>query len=492
MISLHGRKRALLTMASMLLVLVALTVSLTTRPASAQQEPTPTPSSPVWLGFSAAREAVEEREDVDLSLLQNWTFQQDDWSFPHPQRDDRASGIDSCDTSVGIFNARPIYFGFTYTITDLRGNNYEVRVSFDRDAVVICDLPSVQAPPTPTPVPQPEATDEAGAPITGGEVGAPVVEAGAAATGGFELGAHVDGLPQGVADTLRGVGMTWIKKQVRTEWGVETGLSLIQDAQSKGFRVLLGVVGDKNALGANFDAYMAEYNSFVSQLAAAGADAIEVWNEPNIDREWPVGQISGENYTRMLASAYNAIKAANPNTIVISGAPAPTGFFGAAGCTAQGCNDDVFMQQMAAAGAAQYMDCVGLHYNEGIVSPTQNSGDPRGSYPTYFFGSMLARGYNPFGGIPVCWTELGYLSPEGMGAPLPGAFGWAQNTSVAQHAAWLAEAATLSAQSGNVRIMIVWNANFTRWDSDPMGGYAMFRPDGSCPACDTLRQAMGR
>ena len=227
------------------------------------------------------------------------------------------------------------------------------------------------------------------------------------------------------------------------------------------------------------------------KLPALGADAIEVWNEPNIDREWPNGQVNGGTYTQMLAAAFNAIRTANPNTIVISGAPAPTGFFGTAGCTAQGCNDDVFMQQMAEAGASAYMDCIGLHYNEGIVSPATNSGDPRGEFPTYYFGSMLARGYNLFGGIPVCFTELGYLTAEGFEDPLPANFAWAQNTSLAQHAAWLADAASRAAQSGRVRIMIIWNVNFTQYVGDPMGGYAMQRPDGSCPSCSTLGTVMG-
>src|SRR5690606_20484336 len=121
-----------------------------------------------------------------------------------------------------------------------------------------------------------------------------------------------------------------------------------------------------------------------------GVDAIEVWNEPNIVREWPANSINGAIYTRMLAEAFNAIKTARSSTIVISGAPSPTGYFGAAGCavnspTDAGCNDDTFMAQMAQAGAANYLDCVGLHYNEGIVAPSATSGDPRGNYPTYFF-----------------------------------------------------------------------------------------------------------
>jgi hypothetical protein len=56
---------------------------------------------------------------------------------------------------------------------------------------------------------------------------------------------------------------------------------------------------------------------------------------------------------------------------------------------------------------------------------------------------------------------------------------------------WL-DAASRAAKSGNVRLMIVWNVNFTRWDTDPMGGYAIIRPDGTCPACATLGAVMRR
>ena len=205
----------------------------------------------------------------------------------------------------------------------------------------------------------------------------------------------------------------------------------------------------------------------------------------NIDREWPAVQINGANYVPLLAKAYNAIKSANPNTLVISGALAPTGFFCAAGCTDQGCNDDVYTQQMAAAGAGNYADCIGVHYNEGIVSPQQSTGDPRDNYPTRYYGSMLNRAIGPFGNKQACFTELGYLSPEGLGT-LPGAFAWAGETSVAEQAQWLAQAAVLSAQSGRVRLMIVFNVDFTTWGSDPQAGYAIVRPDSSCPACTTL------
>ncbi len=462
---------------AVVLIAVSLTFSVNTSPAAAQNA-TPTPTDPVWRGYSAVREAIEEEFSTDLTIVRNYDWTQTEF----------VNGIDDCVDLDNPAAARPIYFGWTYTITDMNGSQYQARISFDLRDLVICDNVQIASAPAPE-----NNDDDDSETVAAADVPPPV--AGAAAGGGFELGGHVLELNGNTVNLMNRAGMTWVKKQVRHTIGANAtaNAGIIDAAKSNGFKILLGVVGDKDQLGADFDGYVADYSQYVAGLAGLGVDAIEVWNEPNIDREWPAGQISGANYVRLLAPASNAIRGANPNTLVISGAPAPTGFFGTAGCTAQGCNDDVFMQDMAAAGASQYMDCVGLHYNEGIVSPNTNSGDPRGEYPTYYFNSMTNRGYNPFGGTPICYTELGYLSGDGFDTPIPPSFGWASNTSVAQHSAWLAEAASIAAQSGRVRILIVWNVDFPFYTAtDPMGGYAMFRPDGSCPACDSLGTVMGR
>jgi hypothetical protein len=474
---------------SLVLVLVMSLLSFTVVmpvPVEAQlAAPTATPNDPAWLAFSLARAAVEKEKKVRLRIVSNWTFAQSDWSSPNASHPGRITGIDSCVSTVIAVNARNQIFGWTIRITATTGTIYTARVSFDLKDVAVCDLDNAVAA-APTQVP------------AGGTPGAPAnlppPVAGSAATGRFELGGHVDGLTGTAINAMKSAGMTWVKKQLPTAAGVGKGIEFINDAKANGFKILLSVIGDKNQLGANPQAFYPTYTAFVAQLATAGADAIEVWNEPNIDREWPAGQVTGGNYTQLLAVAYNAIKAANPNTLVISGAPSPTGFFGAAGCASAGCNDDVFMQQMAQAGAGNYMDCLGLHYNEGVVAPSANSGDPRPAYPTRYFGSMTSRGKAYFPSEPICYTELGYLSGEGMGAPIPGGFNWTPNdpVTVAEHAAWLAEAATISAQRGDIRLLIVWNVNFTRWDSDPMGGYAIIRPDGSCPACSTLGAVMRR
>jgi hypothetical protein len=102
--------------------------------------------------------------------------------------------------------------------------------------------------------------------------------------------------------------------------------------------------------------------------------------------------------------------------------------------------------------------------------------------------------FNAFGGQrKVCFTELGYVSSEGFPS-MPPNFGWASNTTLAQHAQWLAEAVALSNQSGRVRLLIVYNVDFTYYDTngDPQAGYAIIRPNGSCPACDTLSASIPR
>ena len=314
----------------------------------------------------------------------------------------------------------------------------------------------------------------------------PPVNVPTANVGNFELGGQTHTLAN--PQLMQYAGMNWVKFQHK--WGVGDNpgdlAGRINNAHGNGMKVLLAIPGADHS-NINYQAYA----DFVGGVAALGPDAIEIWNEMNIDREWPSGQIDPAVYTtQMLAPAYNAIKAANPNVMVISGAPAPTGFFG--GCSGNGCNDDLYMAGMAAAGAANYMDCIGIHYNEGILSPNQTSGDPRSEHYTRYFWGMVNTYYNAFGGSrPLCFTELGYLSGQGY-PPLPGGFSWAGNTTIAQHATWLAEAASLSANSGKVRMLIVFNVDFTHYtQDDPQAGYGMIRKDGSCPACETLHQVMG-
>lgn len=373
----------------------------------------------------------------------------------------------------------------------------QVQVGALNNTLGIVPLPVVDAPaPQPVGQPRPGGNAGAGGNTAGGNTGGS--NAGGGNTGGsnpgsgfappppvtggsFELGGQV---PGAIAHPtlMKQAGMRWVKFQVRGGGG-----DYIATAKANGFKVLLSVIGDKGRV--TDPNYWSEYVGWVAGLAAQGADAIEVWNEPNIDHEWPAGQINGATYTQLLARAYAAIKAANSGTLVISGGPAPTG--AEAAFPGRVMNDDKFLAQMAAAGAANYMDCVGVHFNSGTTSPNATTGSTLGGYHySFYFWPMVEVYWNAFGGSrPLCFTELGYLTPEGYGA-LPANFAWAANTTVAQQAQWLAESASLAAASGKVRLMIIWNVDFTYWSSDPQAGYAIVRPGGTCPACAALDAVM--
>jgi hypothetical protein len=286
---------------------------------------------------------------------------------------------------------------------------------------------------------------------------------------------------------MKDSGMGWVKFQHKWAAGDSPDLvaGRIQEAKAGGFKVLISVTGATPYPAANSIDFAA-FTEFMRGLAALGPDAIEVWNEQNIDFEWPAGQIDPAVYVNsMLAPAYQAIKSVNPNIMVISGAPAPTGFDNGTNAWA----DNRYIAGMRAAGAANYADCIGAHHNAGATSPSATTGHPGGSHYSWYFKPTLDLYYNTFGGArQVCFTELGYLSGDGFPG-LPPNFSWAFGTSVQEHAQWLREARDLSTSSGRVKMMIVYNVDFTAFDpaGDPQAGYAMIRPDGTCPACEAFR-----
>lgn len=326
---------------------------------------------------------------------------------------------------------------------------------------------------------------EVEAPTAGGEPAPPPPPP--IANTGFELGGQTHTLANPAL--MQESGMTWVKFQHK--WGPgdspDAVAGRIGHAHGNGLKVLLSIPGAEaypNSI--DFNAYV----EFLRGVAALGPDAIEIWNEMNIDFEWPEGQIDPNSYVNnMLRPAYQAIKSTNPNVMVISGAPAPTGFDNGTNAWA----DDRYMQGVAAAGGANYMDCIGVHHNAGATPPNAASGHPAGNnHYSWYFMPTLDMYYNAFGGArPVCFTELGYLSGQDFGG-VPSRFSWASNTTVSQHAQWLGEATSMAGNSGKVRMLIVFNVDFTHWGDDPQAGFAMLRPDGSCPACNTLRAAMGR
>ncbi len=384
------------------------------------------------------------------------------------------------------------------TVVKLIGRNaagswYNITLPSGEDGWILGELVTVNTGFSPTSLevveaPPPPVAGSSGDGAAGAPVVAPPPVAAVGNVGNFELGGQAAGMPSG---TMQYAGMKWVKKQHKWNPGDPPSAvaGLINEAHASGMKILLSIPGQLYPSSIDFEAY----TNFLGGVAALGPDAIEVWNEMNIEREWPLGQIDPASYVNnMLRPAYQKIKAANGNVMVITGAPAPTGFFG--GCSGGGCDDAPYVAGMMAAGAGSVSDCVGVHYNEGLMPPSATSGDPRGAgghYTRYFQGMINA--YTAAGAGALCFTELGYLSGEEWGT-LPAGFLWKApyNLTVSEHAQYLAEAVRVGVQSGRVRMIIVFNVDFKTFGDDPQAGYAMIRPNGSCPACETLRSVMGQ
>ena len=115
-----------------------------------------------------------------------------------------------------------------------------------------------------------------------------------------------------------------------------------------------------------------DWGDYVAQLAArykGRIQAYEIWNEPNIDREWG-GPPSAREYTALLKVSYQAIKRADPGAIVITAGLSPTTHDGP-----QARPDAVFYREMYAAGAKGSFDMLGVHAAGFIAEPEADPGD---------------------------------------------------------------------------------------------------------------------
>ena len=298
----------------------------------------------------------------------------------------------------------------------------------------------------------------------------------------FQLGAVVRDI-SAHSELMAASGMTWVRY---IAWHGHPADSLIADAHSSGLRVLLTAVGDGER--AYDPDYQEEFVASLASMAEQGADAIEVWNEPNIPRD--IADIDPGRYTALLCEAYKAVKAANPATLVISGAPAPADYYG--GCTSEGCDDVPWLRALVEAGAAECIDFIGAHFNSGATRPSEDTGHPvSAGHHWWYFWPIVEAYYEALGGTrSLAFTALGYLSPEGYGDP-PGPFAWAKDTTTSDQAAWTAEAVQMSFESDKVGMIIIWNLDETSWEGmDVRAGYALIRQDGLCPSCEALQELL--
>ncbi|MCS6870907.1 MAG: hypothetical protein NZ571_05565 [Anaerolineae bacterium] len=230
--------------------------------------------------------------------------------------------------------------------------------------------------------------------------------------------------------------------------------------------------------------------AFVRDVKPEFIDAIEIWNEPNLIREWRGGVISGADYMRYFRAAYEAIlreQRAQPSALkpshrimVITAGPAPTVTM-SDGSTM---GDREWLQDLYNNGLASLSADgdigIGVH-SFGWANPPearccQATSGVTGWYehPTFYFREtldayrqiMLRNGH----GTAKLWvTEFGWATFDGLqrsdGAPARAdpRYAWQSFINQEQQAAYILRAFRL-AQSAPynefVAPMILWNLNF--------------------------------
>jgi hypothetical protein len=132
----------------------------------------------------------------------------------------------------------------------------------------------------------------------------------------------------------------------------------------------------ENAPPADFEDYGRFCNAVASRYAGR-IEAYQVWNEPNLAREWGGETPDPVEYTRLLKHCYEGIKAGDPDAIVISAGFAPTGTG-----PPEAMPDEEFIRAMYEAGAADYFDMLGVNA-PGYLAPPHVSPEEAANTTAY-------------------------------------------------------------------------------------------------------------
>ncbi|MFL7793374.1 MAG: cellulase family glycosylhydrolase [Anaerolineae bacterium] len=313
----------------------------------------------------------------------------------------------------------------------------------------------------------------------------------------------------------RELGVGWVKQQV--EWHTFEHSSgefdwepldhVVDSCEAMGFKLLLSVVRAPDWLRAvevesGPPADYAEFGRFMEQLATryqGRVAAYELWNEPNLAREWRGDVLDPARFVALVAEGSRAVRAADPDALIISGAPAVTGVNDGV----EAVDDRVFLRGMYEAGVAQWVDGVGVH-PYGFANPPDESwqdtthvASSHNDHPSFFFRDTL-EDYHAimleYGDTEhqIWVTEFGWPSVENMGSMDTTGWEYALEVSEEQQAEYIVRAFHMGDERPWVGPMFLWNVNLaTIWGTgNPVSAYSLLHPDGSPrPAYLALRWA---
>lgn len=227
-----------------------------------------------------------------------------------------------------------------------------------------------------------------------------------------------------------------------------------------------------------------DYRDFVQRVAARYRGRIRayiIWNEPNLAVEWGGQPPDPAAFTNLLRVGYEAVKAGDPQALVVAAGLAPTN-----SNDAEAMDDRLFLQAMYQAGAGAYFDILGAHpysFGQAPNAPQSDRNHPAFRRLAELRQIMVEHGdrYKP-----VWITEMGWtIDPPPDQADI--------RVSQQQQATYLVEALALVRREWPwVGLVTVWNLSRPT-PGDPFGGYSLLDEAGRPRVSYTAwQQAAGR
>jgi hypothetical protein len=324
---------------------------------------------------------------------------------------------------------------------------------------------------------------------------------------------------------LRALGVGWVKVQV--SWKLYQSApdqytqdrlaeldGLVDAAQANDIEVLLNVskapewsrsTTELDGPPTDYGLYQ-DFMAFLAGRYRGRVAAFELWNEPNLQREWNGSRLSAADFVRLMAAGATGVRTAAPEALLFSGAPATTGIND--GLTAV--DDRVFLRGMLEAGVGDVVDVIGAHPYGWANPPDSSVTSPdtavpsHNNHPSFFFADTLADYaalLDEFGLDKTLWvTEFGWGTFEGItnddGDPAapPGNAEFMAYVSEWQQAQYILRAYELALGWEHVGPMVLWNLNFGPLLGDQFSesGYSLLRPDGSERPSYLALQAAGK
>jgi hypothetical protein len=311
-------------------------------------------------------------------------------------------------------------------------------------------------------------------------------------------------------------GPAWVRQQVpwsdhmsadgSIAWGELD--NVVNASAAKNVKVFLSIAKapswatDNGGNGLPNRAHFGAFGQFVAAITdryRGKVGAIEIWNEQNYAVENGGRVAAASYYVDLLGTAYDAIKAVDPNMIVVAGAPTPT----ATNKPDVAIDDIIYFRQMFAIPRFwQKMDVVGAHFAGTLQPPDALPGQgdrPEGwnGNKEFFFRraedlrqAMVDSGH---GDRQVWITEMGWATQNNT----PG-YEYGQYNTMNMQAQYLKRAVELSRYNYApwVGAVFIWNLNFAvTWGEagNPLHEQAAFgilNPDWSPRPAYTALQNM--